>query len=62
VGQRRYEQLADQVWLWHRYIEQQIPVSGIANELGCTEATARHALVPPVSLADPEVPDTCTRS
>jgi predicted transcriptional regulator len=44
VGQRRYEQLADRAWLRRRYVEQAIPVTRIAAEVGCSEATARHAL------------------
>jgi predicted transcriptional regulator len=44
VGKRRYEQLADRAWLRRRYIEQAIPVTAIAAEVGCSEATARHAL------------------
>jgi predicted transcriptional regulator len=44
VGQRRYEQLADRAWLRRRYLDQRLPVSVIAAELGCAEATARHAL------------------
>jgi hypothetical protein len=44
VGQRRYEQLADRAWLRRRYVDQRLPVSVIAAELGCAAATARHAL------------------